>query len=595
MFVRLDGFCSRAFVLFSFLALAGCGGSTAPSTVAAAPPTSGSTPATNPVPALSSLQPQSALIGSTPVTLTLSGSSFVAASMVLWNGTALQTTFNSSTTLTAQIPASDLASASTAQVTVLNAAPGGGTSTAQPFQVLAPNASPTLSGLSPSTAPVNSSALTLTLMGTGFLPTSVAQWNGAALPTTYLSATTLTAALPPSNLASSGSYAVTVATPMPGGGSSMAVPFVVEAVGNIAQMAVDVTANSLAWDAVNQKLYLSLPSANGVGGNTVQALDPVTGTLGASGYAGSEPDLLAVSANSKYVYVGLDGASSVQRLVLPGLTQDINIPLGSDQYDGPYYAGDLQAAPMADGTVAVVRNVRGISPAEEGGVAIYDDGTARPNALCGFIQIGCESGLFGALYDSIQWNDDASQMFAVNNEDTGFDFYTVPVSSSGFGLAKDYGGLAGGFGSNIHFDPVSGYVYDDDGAVINPSTATLAGTLNASGLVVPDGKLGVVFVLGQSLDTYGSGTYTLESFDMKHYTPIASMTISNVVGIPTHMVRWGTNGLAFTTTEPSYLSSQSAAQVYLVSGSFVSAAGQGAATAKPTENVHRSWAVMRTR
>ena len=43
--------------------------------------------------------------------------------------------------------------------------------------------------------------------------------------------------------------------------------------------------------------------------------------------------------------------------------------------------------------------------------------------------------------------------FAVNNEDTGFDFYTVPVSSSGFGLAKDYGGLAGGFGSNIHFDP----------------------------------------------------------------------------------------------------------------------------------------------
>ena len=111
MFVRLDGFCSRAFVLFSFLALAGCGGSTAPSTVAAAPPTSGSTPATNPVPALSSLQPQSALIGSTPVTLTLSGSSFVAASMVLWNGTALQTTFNSSTTLTAQIPVSDLASA----------------------------------------------------------------------------------------------------------------------------------------------------------------------------------------------------------------------------------------------------------------------------------------------------------------------------------------------------------------------------------------------------------------------------------------------------------------------------------------------------
>ena len=126
----------------------------------------------------------------------------------------------------------------------------------------------------------------------------------------------------------------------------------------------------------------------------------------------------------------------------------------------------MQAALTADGTVAVVRNVRGLSPAEEGGVVIYDDGIARPDVLCGFVEPTCVSNVFAPLYDSIQWNVDASQMFAANTEDSLSDFYTVPVSANGFGLVKDYSGLDAGFGSDIHFDPVSGYVYDDDGGVI---------------------------------------------------------------------------------------------------------------------------------
>ena len=61
---------------------------------------------------------------------------------------------------------------------------------------------------------------------------------------------------------------------------------------------------------------------------------------------------LAISDDAKYLYVGLDGKGTVQRLLLPGLTPDISIPLGSDPNLGAYHALDLQVAPGAPKTIA---------------------------------------------------------------------------------------------------------------------------------------------------------------------------------------------------------------------------------------------------
>ena len=54
-----------------------------------------------------------------------------------WNGTPLTTTFVNQTQLTGAVPASNIAAAGTAQVTVSNPGPGGGTSAAQPFSIKA--------------------------------------------------------------------------------------------------------------------------------------------------------------------------------------------------------------------------------------------------------------------------------------------------------------------------------------------------------------------------------------------------------------------------------------------------------------------------
>jgi len=67
----------------------------------------------------------------------------------------------------------------------------------------------------------------LTVNGAGFLPTSIVNWNGTPLATTFVSAGKLSAVVPAANLSSAGTVNVTVVNPGPGGGSSNSVPFTV--------------------------------------------------------------------------------------------------------------------------------------------------------------------------------------------------------------------------------------------------------------------------------------------------------------------------------------------------------------------------------
>ncbi len=104
----------------------------------------------NPVPTLTSISPNVIVVGfASPVTLTVTGSGFISQSVVDWNSTALATTDVSSTELTATIPASDFATMGSFSVTVVNPAPGGGTSNAVTFQVLAAPTACTSTRLTP--------------------------------------------------------------------------------------------------------------------------------------------------------------------------------------------------------------------------------------------------------------------------------------------------------------------------------------------------------------------------------------------------------------------------------------------------------------
>ncbi len=186
----------------------------------------------NPKPTLTSLSPPNLMAGAAPFTLTVNGSGFVNGANVQWNGSVRSTQFLDSTKLTVAIPASDVAAQGTAQVTVVNPAPSLGPSAAAAFTIdpLTSNPAPTITSLSDTSAPAGWPGFPLTVKGTGFVEATTVQVNGLNRPTDVLSSTELKAAIPASALASPGTAQVAVFNPSPGGGTSSALPIIVQAV-----------------------------------------------------------------------------------------------------------------------------------------------------------------------------------------------------------------------------------------------------------------------------------------------------------------------------------------------------------------------------
>jgi hypothetical protein len=178
-----------------------------------------------PVPVLGALSPSSATAGSAAFTLTVSGTNFVASSVVRWNGSNRTTTFVSGIELRAAIPASDVALAGSAQVTVFDFLPIGETSNTLTFTIS--QAVPVLAALSPSSATAGGAGFTLTVTGANFVAPSVVRWNGSERPTTFVSSTELRAAISASDIAMAGSAQITVFNPIPGGGTSGALTFTI--------------------------------------------------------------------------------------------------------------------------------------------------------------------------------------------------------------------------------------------------------------------------------------------------------------------------------------------------------------------------------
>ena len=177
-----------------------------------------------PTPIITSLSPSSVTAGGPAFTLTVNGSGFVSTSKVQWNASDRTTTFVSSAQLTASISAGDVVAAATVTVSVLSPAPGGGASNPATFTI--GNPVPMITSLSPPSTPAGGPGFTLTVNGSGFLPTSQVQWNGSNRQTTGNS-TQLFASITAMDIASAGMAAVTVVNPGPGGGTSNAVNFTI--------------------------------------------------------------------------------------------------------------------------------------------------------------------------------------------------------------------------------------------------------------------------------------------------------------------------------------------------------------------------------
>jgi hypothetical protein len=94
--------------------------------------------------------------------------------------------------------------------------------------VTLPPPTPQITSLSPFAAKQNSGAFTLTVNGSGFVSSSVVEWNGTPRPTTFVDASHLTAAITAADLASSGTASVTASNSTSDGLNSAAAIFAID-------------------------------------------------------------------------------------------------------------------------------------------------------------------------------------------------------------------------------------------------------------------------------------------------------------------------------------------------------------------------------
>jgi len=500
----------------------------------------------NQTPVIGLVNPSSVVVGGPAFSLMISGRNFLSTSIVEWNGSPRPTSLNPSEMLTAQITAADIASVGTASIAVLNPLPGG-RSKAVSFAISpVPNPVPVLSDLMPRSAPFGT-AFSLIVSGSNFIPSSVLEWNGSAIPTTYVSSTQLIAQIGATQVATTGTPQLAVLTPPPGGGTSD--PFIYSITG-LPLGPKDGARWDILSDPQRQLIYLALPSTANSHPATVSVFAPTSSTIIASRLVGSDPNLLAISDDESVLYVGLFGSSAVQRLTLPDLIPDISYQLSNCPLYGPYHALDIQVAPGASHTTAVALEGNASSPRGLGGIAIYDDDVRRPTIADGW----CSTL---NIYDSLQWGGSDTTLFASNNESINtsgqFPLYSLGVNNNGVSLNTVYPTLTT-FVSRIHYVPSSQLIYVDDGNVVSPTTGTVIGTFNtglitgtsqAGSYMVPDSTLGLAFFLGQTPNQFLGTTYTIQSYDLVTRTLVGSMTVQNVLGFPWRFIRWGATGVAF--------------------------------------------------
>jgi hypothetical protein len=325
--------------------------------------------ASNPVPSITSISPTSANVGGASFTLTVNGTNFVPASVVRWKGSLRSTTFVSNTQLAMAVTGADTTLPGTAEVVVVNPAPGGGNSNVATFTIT--TGVPTLASLSPSTIAAGSAPFTLTVTGTGFVSSSIVRWNGSDRSTTFVNNTQLAARIPVGDVAIQGTAQVTVATPGPGGGASGAAPFSV----TVAQSPVPVI-TSITPTSVSTELTGFALAVNGtglVGGSVAQWNGASRATIVRS----STQLLLAplpadnAVAGSALVSVlnpapgGLSGTLSVSVIPLAanvtGVTDRLSVAGDSAEANGSSYS----AAVSADGRfVAFASNATNLVPGD---------------------------------------------------------------------------------------------------------------------------------------------------------------------------------------------------------------------------------------
>ena len=295
---------------------------------------------------------------------------------------------------------------------------------------------------------------------------------------------------------------------------------------------MNLTVNDLVYDSVTNKIYASIPSANGSNGNSIGVINPVTRVLENTIFIGSEPTVLAISDNGQYVYTGFTGTSTIRRFDVATQTAGLQFSLGSDPFFGAFYAQDIEVMPGNANTIAVSRRRPNVSPTH-GGVAIYDGNVMRPTTTPD--HTGSNKFEFSST----------NSLVGYNTESTEYGLRRLSVNSSGVTNVSVSAGVLTGF--NLDFVYKNNTVFATNGTVVDMSSSPfVSGQFSSvSGPVVYDNYYNRVCFASYDW----SGNINFKRFNPNTFLLVDNTPITQAFGDVKNIITCGNGCYAFNTSD----------------------------------------------
>ena len=479
-----------------------------------------------------------------PQSIFISGSGFAANATVQANGQPVAVSNQSATSISFSLPATYFASAGTISIVVSN--PGSPVVSSNPATITVTSPTAAAFSISPNYAAAGSPDTTITVSGSSFYADSVVSWNNTPLASTYVNANTLTAVVPASLITGFVQASISVNTPED---SQQPAPQPFDTF-------LELPVNDIIYSPTDGYIYASIPGYAGSNlGNTVAAIDPVTGVIQKTIFAGSQPNRLAISSDGTQLFVGLDGAGAVAQINLTTatLTGQFTLGAGSQIGSSAYTATSLATLPGSANSVAVFTS--------NGDINIFDSGVARAKDSSR-LQVYLGSG------SAITFGSSSSILYCLSNGT----LYQFTVDSTGVSADTALGSANGG--TTLQYD--NGRLYTPQGLVYDATTGDQDGQFSiiesngtsptpAAGPIASDSSLNLAWIIPSS---YGSSNQLI-SFNETTFDPAQNIALTGVGALPTYngyyasspadLIRWGTDGLAFHTQN----------QIYVINGSIV--------------------------
>lgn len=403
---------------------------------------------------------------------------------------------------------------------------------------------PMIAYLNSPTVQIKNGPITVQVSGANFYPASVIEINGKPQPTTYSSGEQLQATLDSDVTNAIGEISVTVFTPTPGGGTSVALPLTRYEV-------VNVDAAFLTTVPKSTLLYASIPSSAAVNPNTVISINPATGALGTPIPVGQNPGLLAPSSDGGYLFVVANQDQTVQRINLSTKTVDrtFSFPPNNTTCCGSLSAVDLKGVPGLPQEVVLAVEIPSYGFGE---MALYND-----TGLVNYVPTTAAGTVY---FSSFAYVGTSSTIYALpfTNAQKSF-FNVITISAKGLQFTPYQGGnyqVNNTTGATVVSDGT--LLYTSAGEVWNPGTRAQVGSFpvttyndtsypNLYNLVM-DTVSGHIFLIGEQPYGGDSSSMVLSAYGQKSLGLTGSIAFPQL-GWPfaENLTRWGSNGFAFLT------------------------------------------------